>query len=260
MKYDAIILAGGESSSELKKIAPYDNEALIIIGNYPMIYYVYKALRQSSFIRNIVISGPVEQLRNIFSQEKNLYFAKSGENAVQSFIQAVNCLKENEAISRSLLVVPTDIPLITAEAINDFINRCEREEADFFYPITSKEVNEKKFPGVTRTYVRLREGVFTGGNLFFIRNEVIDKVLDSALQLVERRKNPLALARLFGFKLVWKYIIKRLSIQEAEKRFYEVIGVKGKAVISDYAEVGVDVDKPSDLEIARKYLADISFD
>ena len=44
MQYDAIILAGGESSSELKKIAPYDNEALIIIGNYPMIYFVYNAV------------------------------------------------------------------------------------------------------------------------------------------------------------------------------------------------------------------------
>jgi parvulin-like peptidyl-prolyl isomerase len=53
MQYDAIILAGGESSGELKKIAPYDNEALIIIGNYPMIYYVYQALRQSPAIRNI---------------------------------------------------------------------------------------------------------------------------------------------------------------------------------------------------------------
>ena len=45
MQYDAVILAGGENSSELRKIAPFDNEALIIIGNYPMIYYVYQALR-----------------------------------------------------------------------------------------------------------------------------------------------------------------------------------------------------------------------
>jgi dTDP-glucose pyrophosphorylase len=44
MAYDAVILAGGESSSDLKKIAPYDSEALILIGKYPMIYYVYHAL------------------------------------------------------------------------------------------------------------------------------------------------------------------------------------------------------------------------
>ena len=52
MQYDAVILAGGENSGDLKKIAPYDSEALIIIGNYPMIYYVYKSLRQSQYIRS----------------------------------------------------------------------------------------------------------------------------------------------------------------------------------------------------------------
>ena len=38
MTYDAVILAGGESSSDLRKLAPYDNEALILIGKYPKIY------------------------------------------------------------------------------------------------------------------------------------------------------------------------------------------------------------------------------
>lgn len=50
MAYDAVILAGGESSSELRKMAPYDNEALILIGKYPMIYYVYQALTASPMI------------------------------------------------------------------------------------------------------------------------------------------------------------------------------------------------------------------
>ena len=79
MQYDAVILAGGVNSSELKKIAPYDNEALIIIGKYPMIYYVYNALRQSSQVRNIVISGPTEALRNIFAREEKLFLWREGK-------------------------------------------------------------------------------------------------------------------------------------------------------------------------------------
>ena len=77
--------------------------------------------------------------------------------------------------------------------------------------------------------------------------------------MVERSKNPLAMAKLFGFGLVWKYIIRRLSIDAVEKRFYKTLGIKGKAIISPYAEVGVDVDKPSDLELAQKYLKGIKF-
>lgn len=254
MQYDAVILAGGESTSDLKKIAPYDNEALIIIGNYPMIYYVYNALLQSSAIRKIVISGPVEALRNIFPRQDNLFFVSSGQDAIESFSNAVKLLEEQDEATEKILILPTDIPFITTEAIEDFIYQCETKEADFYYPVTSKEVNETKFPGVARTYVTLKEGTFTGGNLFLIRTQVIDKCLDIGLKLVKRRKNPIAMARLFGFSLVWKYIFKNLSISLIVRRFYEVTGIKGEPIISPYAEVGVDVDKPSDLNLAQEYL------
>lgn len=259
MQYDAIILAGGQSSGELRKIAPYENEALIIIGNYPMIYYVYRALRSSPSIRRVAISGPVESLKNIFWGEKDLYFAPAGEDAVASFTNAVEVLKKEGDMTEKILIMPTDIPFITREAIEDFLSRSEKTGADFCYPITEKKVNEEKFPGVKRTYVSLKEGTFTGGNLFLLRSAVIDKVLAVARELVKRRKNPLAMAKILGIGLVVSYLTRRLTIEMVEKRFYEVIGVKGKAIISPYAEVGVDVDKPSDLELAQRYLKDKVF-
>lgn len=258
MQYDAIILAGGQSSGELKKIAPYDNEALIIIGKYPMIYYVYMALRKSSHINRIVICGPVESLQSIFVREENLYLVGGGENAVDSFAHGVELL-EGMGISERLLILPSDIPFITTEAIDDFIEGAEAMGVDFVYPLTSKEVNEAKYPGVRRTYARLKDGIFTGGNLFIISSTVIEQGMDMARKLVERRKNPLAMARLFGPVLVWKFITRRLSIEAVEKRFYEIIGIKARAIISPYAEVGVDVDKPSDLELAQRFLADVRF-
>ncbi|HNX92147.1 MAG TPA: nucleotidyltransferase family protein [Syntrophomonas sp.] len=258
MQYDAIILAGGESSSDLKKIAPYDNEALIIIGNYPMIYYVYKALRSSGQINKIVVSGPVESIKAILPRDERLIFVNGGENAIESFAHAVKAM-DNKGISSKVLIMPTDIPFITKEAIEDFLKRCETSDDDFYYPVTRKEVNEKKFPGVQRTYVRLREGTVTGGNLFLIRSAVIDKSLEMGLKLVERRKNPLAMARLFGFSLAVKYVFGKLSIDMAEERFYKILGIKGKGIISPYAEIGVDVDKPSDLELAQDKLGSICF-
>lgn len=258
MLYDAIILAGGQSTGELKKIAPYDNEALILIGNYPMIYFVYKAVRQSEHVRKVVISGPTEALRNIFTREKDLYFVEGGENAIESFAHAIQLLKTMD-VTEKVLVMPTDIPFITTGAIDDFVHQTEAQQADFYYPITSKEVNEKRFPGVRRTYVNLKEGTFTGGNLFILRSQSIEPVLDIALELVKRRKSPLSMARIFGMGLVWQYICRKLTIGAVEQRFYEVLHIKGKAVISNFAEVGVDVDKPSDLVLAQTYLSSRTF-
>lgn len=258
MQYDAIILAGGESSSDLKKIAPFDNEALIIIGNYPMIYYVYQTLRSTPQVDKIVVSGPVEALKAILPRDERLFFVNGGQNAIESFGHGVKALEES-GISAKVLIVPTDIPFITEEAIQDFLKRCEASDSDFYYPVTRKEVNEEKFPGVQRTYVRLQEGVVTGGNLFLIRSAIIEQCLEMGLKLVERRKNPLAMARLFGFDLVFKYLIRRLSIEMAEKRFYKMLGLKAKCIISPYAEIGVDVDKPSDLQLAQEKLSPICF-
>ncbi|NLU50715.1 MAG: NTP transferase domain-containing protein [Syntrophomonadaceae bacterium] len=252
-EYDAVILAGGVNSGQLKQYAPYDNEALIIIGSYPMIYYVYKAVRSSGKIRNIVISGPRQSLEEIFKKEQRLYFAAPGEDAIDSFANAREVLQQVGSTEK-ILVLPTDIPLITTAAIDDFLERCEGSEADFCYSIVGREVNEARFPGVRRTYVRIREGVFTGGNLFIVKAGVVDNCLEMAKKLVAKRKSPLALARLFGIGLAWKYLVRRLAIPDIEARFYEVLGIRGRAVISPYAEVGVDVDKPSDLKLAEKYL------
>ena len=89
----------------------YDNEALIIIGKYPMIYYIYHALRQSALVDRIVVSGPVDSLRSLLPRDDRLYFVPGGENAVASFTQAADFLKE-QGIGENLLILPADIPLL----------------------------------------------------------------------------------------------------------------------------------------------------
>ena len=39
-----------------------------------------------------------------------------------------------------------------------------------------------------------------------------------------------------------------------------MVGIRGKGIISPYAEVGVDVDKPDDLRLAQQYLGGCSFE
>ncbi len=248
-KYDAVILAGGVNSGELRKCAPFENEALIIIGNSPMISYVYRALKGSDRISKIVISSPGSSLFSIFAKDDDLIFTESGDDAMESLANALS-----SATSEKVLVLPADIPFITPEAINDFLDSCEQVEADVYYAIVPREVNEARFPKVKRTYVKIQEGIFTGGNLFVVRTEAALRCIEMGKKLVANRKHPLAMVKLFGMDLVFKYITGRLSIPEVEKRFQEVMGVRGKAVFSNYAEVGVDVDKPSDLRLAEEVL------
>jgi CTP:molybdopterin cytidylyltransferase MocA len=220
-----------------------------------MIFYVVRSLRASARVGRICVCGP-SSVRELLRKEEDLIFAESGEDAMETFANAVAKLGE-VGPTEKLLVMPTDIPFITPEAIDDFVDKCEALDADFYYSVTEKSVNEAKFPGVKRTYVRLREGTFTGGNLFFIRTGIVPDVLAMGKKLVAKRKEPVAMARLFGLQLVLRYALGRLSIENAERRFEKVVGIKGKGVISAFAEVGVDVDKQSDLELAERMLGKI---
>ena len=51
-------------------------------------------------------------------------------------------------------------------------------------------------------------------------------------------------------------LLGQLTIAEAERRVSQLVGARGSAVITSYAEIGVDVDKPADLELAEELVCE----
>lgn len=242
-RVDAVILAGGGGIEEGAPV-----KALITIDSRLMVDYVVEALRNSQKIEHIVLVGHDGDLRPLYGNAEEFFYAEQGSTPLGSFAAGVNVL---ETANPWVLVCTGDIPFLTTEAVDDFISKCSEREADFYYPIVRKETVENRFPDVKRTYASLRDGTFTGGNLLLMRREIISGCLPIAEEFVRLRKNPPAMARLVGLGILWKYFFGQLTIAEAERRVSKLVGAKGLAVISGYPEIGVDVDKASDLELAR---------
>lgn len=251
MKTDAIVLAGSPNQGRLRECSPVANEALIPIGNRFMVEYVVAALLNSQSIEQIVIVGPVDELLPIYCGQPRVILTEAGKTVLESLQNGVAKLQTPGHV----LIATCDIPLLKAEAVDAFLDKCGDLEADLYYPIVSKEINEKYYPGVKRTYVTFKEGTFTGGNLFLFNLEVLPRCAAKGEELVKLRKSPLALSKQIGFLFIVKFLCKLLTLKETEMRFSQLLGLKGKAVILEYPEVGIDVDKPSDLELARKVLA-----
>jgi len=119
----------------------------------------------------------------------------------------------------------------------------------------ARDVIEEKFPGVKRTYIKLADATVTGGNVFMVDAPVVRKNRGIIEKALDMRKNPLALGSLLGLPIILKYLFGRLSIADVEKRAWDKLALVGRGVIVPYAEIGVDVDKPSDLELALQMLA-----
>ena len=112
-----------------------------------------------------------------------------------------------------------------------------------------------KFPTSKRSYTRLRDGVFCGGNLNMISAKVMSS--DSRKMwsdLLERRKNVFQQAALAGYGTLLRLLLGRLTIAAAEQRAEKIIGVKCKAIETPHAEIGMDVDKPFQLDIVKALL------
>lgn len=249
MAVNALVLAGRTNSDALREYTQTASKALIDINGKPMIRYVVDSLTTVPDVQRVVVVGPVDELAGVVSGDK-VTLVPDGEGIVDNVRRGARQLPPHEPI----LIATSDIPLLTPEVVQHFLAQCQARPADLYYSIVEKSASERKYPLVKRTYVALQDGTFTGGNLFLVYPSVIEQVAPKAEAFIEQRKSPLQLARLLGFQFVLKLILRLLTIADLEERVSTLWGVRGAAIVSPHPEIGIDVDKPADLQLVRAAL------
>ncbi len=247
-KIDAVILAGAPASADMGADGGRISRAMLPLGDKTMLQWVVDALRGSSSIGRIVAVGDVA------AQGIDLVI-ESGENLVENIRRGIDAL----GAQGQVLVVCSDIPLLTSEAVEDFVSRASRLEADMAYPIIPRAHCEARFPGLKRTYLTTADGVFTGGNMMLVRPEFIEQNWNTVLGAYDARKHVAKLARMIGLGVLARVLIARfapcvLRVSMLERAASRMLDAKVAAVVSAYPEIGEDVDKPSDLATVREIL------
>jgi GTP:adenosylcobinamide-phosphate guanylyltransferase len=237
---DVIVLAGGEEGT---------NKAFYRIKDRYMVEHVVGTLRKSAVIDRIAVVGPKDELEPAISGIVDYVIEGTG-SIVTNIILALECFPEADRI----LAVTSDIPMITKEAIEDFIERCMEKDVDLCYSIVDKKVNDQKYPEIRRTYARLWEGRFTGGNVFCFNPAIKDKCRDFVEKMLEYRKSPAKMAGVLGFAFLLRLALGILTINAIERKCESLLGIKAAAIISPYPEICNDVDRPSDLELIERYM------
>ncbi len=251
----AALVSTGWSPKENDPLIEYTHnrpKALIPIAGKPMVAHVVDALAHSQYVDyvSVISLSPDDGVQ--FSTDVE-YVPDAGgilANAEAGMDHVVAHHPDVDAI----LLCTSDIPTITASIIDAFIEECMRTDHDLYYSIVERSVMEARFPNSRRTYVHLREGDFAGGDVFLARPSLVLEDRSLWLGLTEARKNALKQVRMVGFWPFLKFITRRLSIEEAEQRASKALNIEAKAVTFSHAEVGMDVDKPFQLEIVRAEL------
>jgi len=258
VKTAALILAGGKISPELSAVAEgATNRALIpLAAGRPMLDYVVDAL-QAGFATapdgggRILIAGDVPTPAGCVP-------VPGGDTLVETLLNGVGALAPDET---RLLVATSDIPFLTAESISDLLRRADTVmPADFVYSIVEAARCKERFPTMKRTTLRIAEGEFTGGNVVLVNPAFLRERQDVIRTAYARRKDVLRLAMLLGPSILVRLPLsllfpKALNIPILERAISRLLGgARARAVITPYPEIGVDVDKPEDVAIARQAL------
>ena len=239
---NALILAGDRGEEGYSK-------ALLKIKGRFMIEYLIDALKSSNTVKNIYVVGD-EVLREMIKNYYDGYILSNGE-MLENIKKGIREIGDYDT---PVLICTADIPLVSGEAIRDFVVECENKDIDVGYPIIDKSLNDEKYPDVKRTYVKLKEGTFTGGNIVYLNPKVIERATEKAAELIAYRKKPLKMGQVLGVTFLLRLALGVLTIEAVERKVCDMFDIRGRAILTKYPEIGNDVDKIEDIEFVNRYL------
>ena len=253
-RFNAVILAGGvlDEADPLSEYTQAAKKSLIKIAGKEMVRYVAEAAAGSSRIGRTFVVG--------LSPEDGVEFATPVEYVdatgymLDSIVAGMERVMEVDPGVERVVIISADIPLLTTEMVDYFIDTCLETDHDLYYTVVEKSTMEARFPGSGRGFVSLHGGSFAGGDINMVKVSVLQANLPLVRQAMGFRKNVWQQIRLLGFGTLIKFASRRLTIADVERVASKALGCRGRAIITLYPEMGMDVDKPHQLDIVRAIL------
>ncbi len=252
---DAIITAGGIPKPEepLYEFTQGQSKALVDVAGKPMAQWILDALSGSKLVTNVIIIGLDDQ--HGLTCAKPLHYVPNQGGMVDNIRAGVRKVVELNPEATHTLIVSSDIPTITAEMADWTITTCLETDDDMYYNLVERSVMEARFPGSNRSFTKLKGIQVTGGDMNVVKNWVILSERGLWNQLEATRKNVFKQAAMVGFDTLFLILFRLVDVPAAAKQISKRLGLKARAVMCPYAEIGMDVDKPHQLEMIRADLA-----
>ncbi|MEI7845219.1 MAG: nucleotidyltransferase family protein [Chloroflexota bacterium] len=252
---DAIVTAGGIPLPEdpLYAYTQGNSKALLDIAGKPMIQWVLDALCTSKKVDNIIIIGMPE--KNDLITTKPTYYLQNEGRMLANIVAGIHKTLELNPKTEYALIVSSDIPGLRGEMVDWLVGEIEKTSADIYYGVISQPVMEKRYPDSRRTWTHLKDMDVCGADINATHVRMATEHLDTWEELIGKRKSPLKQAATIGIGTLLLMVLRQLTLFDLVKRVSERIGIRGRAVVWEWAEAGMDVDKPHQLEIMRADMA-----
>lgn len=233
-------------------------KSLVPVAGIPMLERVIGALEASPLVDKIAVSLGDTNLLAEFEglkqavKEGRIIAVQARNSPSRSVLHAA----EQMGYPYPLLITTADHALLTAEMVKYFCTKCVESGADVCAGLTSSQTILARYPESVRTYLKFRDGMYSGSNLFSLMSVKGIKGPEVWRQAEQHRKQPWKIAKVFGPGLLIAYLLRRLTLMEAFEKIGAKLGIKVAPITMPFAEAAIDVDNPQDLKLVEIILRD----
>ena len=245
---DALILAGGipKPNDLLYDLTQGQPKSLLEINGRSLIQHVLSALQNAPSIDDILIIGLENEEIPILPP--NIYALPDQGGLVQNGMTGLQWLKKHRGKGGHVAIVNADIPLLTPEITEQVIANCQPLKHMLYYHFVTREVLEDRFPNSKRTYTKFKEVEVSGGD-FMVAHTRFAEDNEALYEMVTNgRKHPWKIARLVGIRFLLKFLFRQVTIADVERLGSQTVNMPVKVVLSPFAEIAMDIDKPTHLK------------
>lgn len=248
MKPAAIILAGAPADDALRGAYGVQWRGDVPINGAPMVQIVSDAMKLSGCFDQVIVVGGSECGADLLLESRGSF--------LENIMAGAEAVEENNR----LVISSCDIPLITPEHIQEFVRQALEIEADFVYPIINQKLCLQHYPQFKRTYVRVKEGTYTGGNMVLVDRSFLLSARPRIQALFDARKEPLKIARMIGVATLirivaaQKLVASAADIRSLENTVGRVMQGTLRALEVTCPEIGEDVDEMAEIRKAESVL------
>ncbi len=254
----AIILAGSRPGGDaLADHAGVATKALVPIGGRPMIDHVARALLDHPRIGTVILMAQqpaalAERPQTAWLRDhERVALVESGAGISQSLLDWI----AGERAQLPALVTTADNVLLDREIIDAFFAAVETGDAEIAAAMVERATLMREFPSSRRTWLKFRGGAWSGANLFWLGNANAARALEKWREIEQDRKKGRKIVAAFGLPLLLGAVLRLLTIHQAIARAGRRLGVTARIVPLPIARACIDADKPEDIELIERIMA-----
>ena len=257
--FSAIVMAADRNPDDpVTRAAGVTCKALAPVGDIPMALRVLNALEESLEVGPRLLCGPpaplLEQAAALKSgvDAGDYGWLASRESPSASATAAMEQIPESQPV----LLTTADHALLSAQIIDYFCGQARTAGFDLVVALAPHELVAKAYPSVKRTRLRFSDGDYCSCNLFAFMTPRSRAITGFWRKVESQRKQPWRVISILGWWPVFKYLLGRLSLQEALARLSDRLEMKIGVTILPFAEAAVDVDSENDWRLVQQLLAE----